>query len=508
MKRLKKILLSRRIMVILLLIVQFMMMTALLFSGDVVSEVISAIISAASAFVIVYVVNRRDKPAYKITWIILMLAIPVFGTLFYLVLTMQARSGNSRKYVDYYVALTSKNLTVNRDVNEELASLHPQHISQVNYLSNYAKFPLYNNTDAEYFSPGEKFFPRFKQELEKAERFIFLEFFIIERGRMWNETLEILKRKAAQGVEVRLMYDDIGCLTLLEPDYCEKMKKLGIKCVAFNRFRALWSSVQNNRDHRKIVVIDGKVCFTGGVNIADEYINEVERFGYWQDCAILIKGAAVKSFTVMFLSQWGFAKSIKEDFTPYLIDTPEGKYDNGYFLPYADTPLDDENICEHVYMQILNQAREYVYIETPYFIVDDSMLSAFRLAAKSGVDVRIITPHIPDKKLVHLTTRSYYQALIEAGVRVYEFTPGFIHSKTVVSDDDIATVGTANFDFRSLYLHFECGTLVFNSSVVSDMKKEFFATLEKCHEITEKDLKTNIFVHLWQSLLRLIAPLF
>ncbi|MBR4880580.1 MAG: cardiolipin synthase, partial [Clostridia bacterium] len=262
-----------------------------------------------------------------------------------------------------------------------------------------------------------------------------------------------------------------------------------------------------NRDHRKITVIDGKTAFTGGINLADEYINEKERYGYWLDSAALVKGEAVNSFTVIFLELWNGSNRCKEDFSPYLRETPKGTYTDGYIIPYADAPTDDENVCEHVYMQIINNAKNYIYVETPYFIVDDSMLSAFILAAKSGVDVRIMTPGIPDKKLVHMTTRSYYEALIKAGVRVYEYTPGFVHSKIMVSDDDTATVGTANFDFRSLYLHYECGELIFNSSAIEDIKQDFLRTLPLCREITEKDTKRNIFVRLGQSILRIIAPL-
>ena len=367
---------------------------------------------------------------------------------------------------------------------------------------------MYDNSKTEYFAPGEKFFPVFMEELKKAKEFIFLEFFIIDADdRMWKDVREVLKRKAAEGVEVRVMYDDLGCLGTVPNDYKNTLAQMGIKCTVFNPFKPLWSSVQNNRDHRKITIIDGKIAFTGGVNLADEYINKKRRFGYWLDCAASVKGEAVNSFTVMFLELWSAANFKEEDFAPYLRTTPKNTYADGYILPYSDSPTDDENVCEHVYMQILNNAKRYVYIETPYFIIDDSMLSAFILAAKSGVDIRIITPAIPDKKLVHMTTRSYYDVLIAAGVRIYEYTPGFIHSKLVVSDDDTAAVGTANFDFRSLYLHYECGELVFNSSAVDVIKKNFLDTLSQCREITKEDTERNIFVRFGQSVLRIIAPL-
>ena len=317
----------------------------------------------------------------------------------------------------------------------------------------------------------------------------------------------LISLNASEGVEVRIMYDDLGCIGAVPDDYTKTLAEMGIKCTVFNPFRPFWSSVQNNRDHRKITVIDGKTAFTGGINLADEYINEKERFGYWLDSAVSLKGEAVNSFTVMFLELWNGSNRLKEDFSLYLRHTPKGTYADGYILPYADAPTDDENVCEHVYMQIINNAKHYVYIETPYFIIDDSMLSAIILAAKSGVDIRIITPAVPDKKLVHMTTRSYYDALIKAGVRVYEYTPGFVHSKLVVSDDDTATVGTANFDFRSLYLHYECGELIFNSSAVEAIKQDFLNALPLCREIKKEDTKRNIFVRFGQSVLRIIAPL-
>lgn len=505
MRKLLKILLGRQFIATFLLLVQIVFLIWLvLFRGN---AFVFAALYLLSLFIVLYVINRRDKPAYKIVWIIIMLSIPLFGGLMYLILNWQSKSGKFRKYARKTDAEAKSYLPIEERLVEEFVENNIDHTPQVNYLTKFASFPLYTNSETRYISPGERFFPLFLEELKKAEKYIFLEFFIITPGHMWDEVYKILCDKVRQGVEVRLMYDDMGCMTGLPANFEEKVRSDGIKVTVFNRFRPLWSSIQNNRDHRKIVVIDGKTAITGGINIADEYINEKERFGYWKDCAAIIRGEAVRSFTVMFLHLWTSTNLTFENYNEYLHITPKGTYNDGYFLPYADAPNDDENVCEHVYMQIINNARRYVYIETPYFIIDDSMLSAFILAAKSGVDIRIITPAIPDKKLVHKTTRSYYHSLISAGVRIYEYTPGFIHSKIVISDDDTATIGTANFDFRSLYLHYECGELIFNSSTVADMKKDFLDTLPLCHEITKDETKKNIFGKLGQSFLRIIAPL-
>ncbi len=505
MKKLLKILLNRRMTVILLLLVQ-----VLLIVGFILGRLsrIMPLLEVLSLLVVLYVVNRRDKPAYKIVWIIIMLTVPVFGGLLYIIITWQSKSGAFRKYIKNSEEYARSYIPIDRKVIDRFNAAVPGHLPQVNYLTNFARFPMYDNSLTEYFSPGEELLPVYLRELEQAKDFIFIEFFIINtEDRIWRDVLDILKRKVTEGVEVRIIYDDLGCIGIVPEDYKKTLEEMGIKCTVFNPFRPFWSSIQNNRDHRKITVIDGKTAFTGGMNLADEYINEKERFGYWLDCAVSVKGEAVNSFTVIFLELWNASNRIQEDFSPYLRQTPKGTYTDGYVLPYADAPTDDENVCEHVYMQIINNAKHYVYIETPYFIIDDSMLSAFILAAKSGVDIRIITPAIPDKKLVHMATRSYYEALIRAGVRIYEYTPGFVHSKIVVSDDDTAAVGTANFDFRSLYLHYECGELMFNSSAVETVKQDFLETLPLCREITRDDVGRNVFVRFGQSVLRIIAPL-
>ena len=376
-------------------------------------------------------------------------------------------------------------------------------------MQEFAGFPIFDATNARYFSPGEQFVEPFLTELRKAQKYIFLEYFIVEEGVVWNSVLEILKEKAAQGVEVRLLYDDIGCFLTLPKNYAKQLEEYGIQCMTFNPFRPILSVMQNNRDHRKITSIDGKVAFTGGINLADEYANIIEKHGYWKDSAIMVEGKAAWSLTLMFLEMWQLCAKQKEcfeDFYPWRNEACPITAD-GFVQPYADSPMDDENVGEHVYMQILNHAKDYVYITTPYLIVDDSMVSALCLAAKSGVDVRIITPHIWDKALIHMTTRSYYRELIRGGVKIYEYSRGFIHSKTFVSDDLTATVGTTNLDFRSLYLHFECGVWMSGNNTVLQVKEDFLNTMKDCQRISLAECKGNPITRLFQDLLRLVAPL-
>lgn len=349
----------------------------------------------------------------------------------------------------------------------------------------------------------------FLAELKKAQKYIFIEYFIIEEGVLWNSILDILKEKAQQGVEVRIIYDDIGCFLTLPKNYGQQLRQYGIKCVTFNPFRPILSAMQNNRDHRKTASIDGKVAFTGGLNLADEYINRVKKYGYWKDSAIMVEGKAAWSLTLMFLEMWALCVKQTEDFEAFYpwkeASCPIAG--EGFVQPYTDSPMDDENVCEHVYLQILNRAETYVYITTPYLIIDDSMVSALCLAAKSGVDVRIITPHVWDKALIHMTTRSYYRELIQGGVKIYEYSKGFIHSKMFISDDKTASIGTANLDFRSLYLHFECGVWMYGNHVVIEAKEDFLNTVSDCQQISEEMCRGNLVTRLLQNILRLFAPL-
>ena len=502
-------LLRRRFYVILLLVIQLAIIIYTLASSSLASITISRILTLFSILVCIYIVSKRDKGAYKLTWVFMILLFPVFGGLFYLIFSFQSTTRKYRKRIAKIEEKAKPLFNLPGTGYEEALAHIPEHIQQVKYLQNFAGFPIYTDNKTKYLSPGEKKFEHLLEELRKAEKYIFLEYFIVREGVMWNAILDVLIEKVKQGVCVRLMYDDIGSFFLLPKDYPKKMKKLGIDCVIFNPFRPVLTAVQNNRDHRKIAIIDGKVAFTGGINLSDEYINAVDKHGHWKDATVMVAGKGAWSFTLMFLQMWELATGVEENYMQYY--PWENKLCNieadGFVQPYADSPMDKENIGEHVYLQIINNAKDYVYINTPYLIIDDSMISALCLAAKSGVDVRIVTPHIWDKWFVHMTTRSYYRELISAGVKIYEYSVGFIHSKTFVSDDTTATVGSTNLDFRSLYLHFECGLLMYQTDAVMEVKEDFLKTLEICQEITSKDCKCSIPMRVFQDIMRLFAPL-
>ncbi len=499
----------RRVLTILLLVLQAAFLIHLVISSSQSSRRISRILTVASIAAVLYIVSKRDKGAHKTAWAILILSFPLFGGIMYLLFNFQSSTRRFSKEVQNAQRKAEPLFGLPGDSYAAATEQLGERRSQIRYLQDHVGFPVYGDTQTQYLTPGERKLEMLLEKLEKAESYIFLEYFIVQEGVMWNGILEILKRKAAQGVLVRVIYDDMGCFLTLPQNYSSQLENLGIHCAVFNPFRPLLTVRQNNRDHRKIAVIDGKVAFTGGINLADEYINAVEKYGHWKDSSILLEGKAAWSFTLIFLQMWELCTHTDEDYARYYPWREKGCpiVADGFVQPYADSPMDTENVGEHVYMQFINNAKDYLYITTPYLIVDDSMLSALCLAAKSGVDVRITTPHRWDKWVIHMTTRSYYRDLIAAGVKIYEYTNGFMHSKTFVSDDRIAIVGTTNLDFRSLYLHFECGAVLYGGESAMKVKEDFLRTLEICQPITEKDCKANFALRLLQDILRLFAPL-
>lgn len=473
------------------------------------STIINTCFMILSVFAILWIVNKKDNPAYKLAWIIPILLFPILGGFLYMSFGNKKPSKKLRKKLDREYLKSYNLLDQDQNVLTELEYLDKSFANQAKYLINTVNFPIYKGSSTEYFNSGEASFEVMLRELEKAEHYIFMEYFIIEEGYMWDSILKILVEKAKKGLDVRLIYDDFGCLTVLPNKYYKKLESMGIKCEAFNHYIPIFSIVMNNRDHRKITVIDGHVGFTGGINIADEYINLYERFGYWKDASIMIKGEAVWNFTVMFLHMWNGIRVTDENysiFKPHVHHAERFK-DDGYVQPYGDTPLDDEAIGENVYINIIQGAKDYVYIFTPYLIIDNEMMTVLCLAAKKGVDVRIVTPGIPDKKMVYLVTESYYRQLVEAGVQIYRYTPGFIHSKCFVCDDEVAAVGTINMDYRSLYLHFECGVLIYKSRAVMQVKEDVLKTIGESEVVTEDMCKKNIVITLLQAVLRVFAPL-
>lgn len=462
-----------------------------------------------SAIVLLYIINNRSNPMYKISWIIPVALMPIFGTLLYLFIHLQIETKLISKKYDKSLNETKKYLKQKNEIIEKLEDENKNVASICKYISNYGTYPTYKNTSAKYFPLGEDKFQEMIKQLKKAKKFIFMEYFIIEEGVMWNTILDILKEKVNEGVEVRVMYDGLCCLSLLPYKYPSNLENMGIKCKMFSPIKPALSTYQNNRDHRKILVIDGHTAFTGGVNIADEYINVKERFGHWKDVAVMIKGDAVKSFTIMFLQMWNITAEQKEDYEKYILCEEDIKVEtDGFIVPYGDSPLDLENLSEQVYFDIIHQATKYVHIMTPYLILDNEMITALTHAAKRGVDVSIIMPHIPDKAYAFWVAKTYYEELIEAGVQIYEYIPGFVHAKLFVSDDDKAVVGTINLDFRSLYLHFECGIFFYKNSIISNIENDFLETLKKCKKITLYDCKKiSLKQKVIGSIFRIFAPL-
>ncbi len=508
--RVLSLIFSRRVLVSLLLLLQLFLLIMLPITYSQRYEVISISLMVLSIVAVLYVISRKTRPAYKTLWVFLILAFPVFGGLLFLLFTFQSTTRRAKETLQKIVERTQPLALPLQDFLPLMEQQgHSESLRLGRYLQHSTQHPLYGDTVAEYLSPGEVKHATMLEELKKARHYIFLEYFILNRGVMWDSILEILKEKAAAGVDVRVMYDDMGNLFQLPLSFPRQLQQYGIKCVAFNRFRPVLSTLQNNRNHRKITVIDGKVAITGGINIGDEYINVVNRFGHWKDASVILRGEAAWSMAVMFLQLWSVVTRKEEDFRPFRPRRsqnfpPPG---DGWVQPYSDSPIDDEHVGERVYLEIINGARDYLYINTPYLIVDDSMLGSLARAAKSGVDVRIVTPHHWDKLLVHFTTRSYYRELIEEGVKIYEYSDGFMHSKTFVADDKVATVGTVNMDFRSLYLHFECGAVLYNCRAVEQVKEDFLKTLESCQQVSWEDCAGNAFTRRVQDVLRLFAPL-
>lgn len=505
-----KIVFSRTLIILLILLVQL----CILFSGFTRLGQYMAYLwegmSLLGAILIVHIINKDEPGEFKMTWILIICLLPVFGALIYLVVVGNLGGIGQKAKQEYRINETRGLLKTSEETKEVIRRYPASFQGFVRYMRRSAGFPAYSKSRAVYFSSGEEKFHDMLEELAKAKRYIFLEYFIVEQGEMWNAILEILKEKAAQGVEVRVMYDGMCSLTQLPYRYPKKLKKMGIKAKMFAPIVPFLSTTQNNRDHRKILVIDGKVAYTGGVNLADEYINQKERFGHWKDIAVKITGDGVKSFTVMFLQMWYMSVLGKGEYQKYLenIEYEVPLTENGLVIPYANVPGRKTDVAKTVYRSMIERATEYVHIMTPYFVVEREFLESMRYAAQRGVDVAMILPHIPDKKVVYYIARTYYPELLKAGIRVYEYTPGFIHAKCFVSDDESAVVGTVNLDYRSFYHHFECGVCLYDNSAVKQAGEDFQRTLEVCEEVTmDYYKKIPLYQKVAGKIFKLFAPL-
>lgn len=472
------------------------------------STFIALVSAAVSLIVVLKIYSGTGSTAFKMPWIMLIMAFPVMGICLYFL------AGHSK--VMWFMKKKTGRLNqefvgkLNQDgqVMTGLRKRDPAIANQAGYIWNYGKYPVYNDTDIEFYPEAEEGLAAQKEALLKAEKFIFMEYHAIEDSEAFDGLRTILAEKAKEGVEVRVFYDDVGSVGFINPEFIKRMEKDGIQCRVFNPLIPFLHIFMNNRDHRKVTVIDGKVGFTGGYNLADEYFNITHPYGRWKDTGVRMEGGAVRNLTVMFLELWNAIAHTDKDCEKYLEIFPHDGKEEAFIQPFGDSPLDGEPVGENVYMNIVKNAKDYVYFTTPYLIITDEFQRELGMAAKRGVDVRIITPGIPDKKVVYKLTRSYYAGLVKDGVRIYEYTPGFLHAKQCVCDGETAVCGTINLDYRSLYLHFENGVFFYNCKAVKDMKKDFDELFPVCREVTEQYKSgRSAAVRMGQCILRLFAPL-
>lgn len=500
---------GRTMLVLVMLAIQIALMVLAFSSLRAITPYLYGLMLVLYGALILHLVNKSSEPNTKITWILLIVLAPPLGVALYLFVELDVGHRVLNRRLGALIAETTPLMPDRAEQTEAILRESPSLAGPARYAWKYGSFPVYGDTAVDYYDSGESSMEAMIEDLRRAKDFIFVEFFIIDEGYMWGRVLKILEEKVKQGVEVRVMYDGTCALFRLPYHYPERMRRLGIRCKMFSPMRPMLSTHYNNRDHRKILVIDGRVAYTGGVNLADEYINRKKLFGHWKDVSLRLEGEAVRSFTLMFLQMWNIDEN-GDDYPRYLAASDgvrPARPAPGYVLPYGDSPLDDERVGEMMYIDILSRAQRYVHIMTPYLILDSEMLTALTFAAKRGVDVAIILPHVPDKKYAFALAKTHYAELIQAGVRILEYTPGFVHAKLFVSDDDCGVVGTINLDYRSFYLHFECAAYLKGVPALGDIEADFQATAAQCREVRMEDLKDiKIGTRVAGWLLKVFAP--
>ena len=503
MKRLINFLVKKPISVSILILLQLGLIYMLIYLLSVRLTEFLFIVQVLNMMIVIYILNKNDNPSYKMTWIIFILGIPLVGGITYLMFGGRKVPRDIRtgiKELNNGQAILIQEKAVMDSIHEK------EYLRQARYLYDNTGFPIYKNTKVTYLSSGEAKFEALVNALKSAEKFILLEYFIIKEGYVWSTIKEILVSKVKEGVDVKLIYDDAGSKSL-PYEFLEDCRALGLKAFAFNPLRPILAIYMNNRDHRKIAVVDGRIGFIGGMNLADEYINRISPFGHWKDVAVQFEGEAVYSLSLMFLQFYDHVSKEISDYSWYY-GNPK-KYENvGYVQNFSDSPTDEEPVSQFTHLNLINSASSYIYIMTPYLVIGYEIMIALVNAAKSGVDVRIMVPHIPDKKYVFSVTRSNYEYLTQNGVRIYEYLPGFLHAKVMVADDRVAIVGTTNLDFRSYFLHFECGSLIIDDPSINDIVDDCKDTLSKCIEITYEESKNvNFMVKLWRAILNMFSTL-
>ncbi len=506
----KKAITNRIVVTVIMVVLEFLLLLFLFWHVLRYSTLILFFFYFLSSLYVIYLVSSKGDPAFRIGWIIVILVLPPVGSLLYLLWGDKRPAKRLSARVNAQDKEIFPLLSTDSETVRHLQGHSEREASTLRYIENISDYPVYENIRTTYYSSGESLYEAMLADLRQAKEYIFIETFILHEGEMWGMVLEILVEKARAGLDIRIMYDDMGSVSLLPFNYYKDLEALDphIKCVSFNRVVPFLAMVMNNRDHRKIVVVDGRIGYTGGTNMSDEYINKVVRFGHWKDSGIRLEGAAVDNLTAMFLELWNAGGGEKLEPARYLGRKHESIPDqDGYVLPYGDSPLDDIRVGEDAYLEIINCATDYLYIMTPYLIPSVEVENALCRAAKRGVDVRIATPGIPDKKMVFRLTRANYRPLMQAGVKIYEYTPGFLHCKSFVSDDKTAVVGTINVDYRSLYLHFECGVWMYQCRALFDVKADMLDVMEKGHLVQTEELTRTRIGMLLDGLLNVMAPL-
>ena len=506
-------LVSRFFIISLIIILQMIWIFDLFYYASMTNQIFNVILRISALIVSLYIANRQMKVYIKLSWIFLILFLPIVGIPCFFFFGRPELTVKTQKKMRNIIEKHRKYIVRNEKVELKLKENNEDVYRQCIHNSNGFKYPVYQEDTVKYFDFCEKAYESMLVDLKNASKFIFMEYFIIGQGKMFDEILEILCEKVKQGVKVRIIFDDFGSINVTPVGFDKKLRKLGIEACSFNPYKPFLSVIMNDRDHRKIMVIDGEIAYTGGFNIADEYINKIERFGYWKDAGIRVTGDCVNSFTLMFLEMWSYINRLSEVETEYISQKneyllPDSDKKKGFVQPFCDSPLESDNTCENAYIGMIYRACKYVYFFTPYLILSSELSNALIVAAKSGVDVRIVVPNIPDKKLIYIQTKSNFKQLVKAGVKIYKYKPGFIHSKCCVSDDIAAIVGTCNLDFRSFYWNFEDMVYMYNCDAVLDVKKDALNTFDESIIVTREECDNqNIVVDVIQSILQLFAPL-
>ena len=510
MKKLIKLVTGRFVWISLAIVLQLIWTFTILYFLSSHYAPVSAVLTLISLLILIPIIERPATPEVKMAWAIPILIFPVFGGILYLMSGASRPRRKMRRALAKHKEQGNAYLPDGEDAIADIRTACATDAGQFVYLQSQG-YPCYHGQKSHFYTSGEQAFPDMLSALDSAENFIFIEYFIINKGQMWTPMLEILERKAASGVKVKVIYDDVGSMRGLPHAYDRVLAKKGIECIRFNPYRPVYSMIMNNRDHRKFLIVDGKIGFTGGINIADEYINKEQRFGYWKDNAVRVEGDAVRGMTLSFLQMWNACRTKKglptADPSEFLAPMSGKSCGQGYVVPYADAPVDAEYLAENVYLNIIHNATEYLYIATPYLIIDSQMQTALVLAAKRGVDVRIVLPEIPDKKVVNQVTKSHYAVLLGNGIKIYQYTPGFIHEKCVLCDDKIATVGTVNLDYRSLYLHYENGCVFYGGDIIGEIRASMEENFAVSHRIMTVNKKQRWLIsRLYYAVIRLLAP--